>query len=874
MLIGAEINYSITEMECLAVLFAIKQFRIYFYGTHFTIITDHTALKWLMSIVDPTARLARWAVYLQMYDFTIIPRRGSQHANADALSRPVVDDDIENCYRMEIETVELDIYKNEHLNVYVRTKKHLSGASKKQISKIERYSKKHKYKAEVDEFYYRKNEKSIWLCVPKIEERAKIIEKNHTLGHFQVNSTYNRIREKYYWVNMIADISKTIKKCLTCQRNEGAPILDHEAKALKVTGIFDRIGVDLVFGLPMTNEGYIGVIVITEYLSKYPYVKPIKSKTAIEIAERIWEYICMFGPPKEILTDQGKEFNNSIMDKLVNYIGAEHITTSAYLPRCNGLTERFNSTLIKSLRKHCENFNLNWDKWIPYILYAYRSRVHSTTNMSPFEVMFGIKMNSFDVENVATFNSGIEQDTIVRNKQLNELINVIHPNVIEQIEINQEKQKKIQNNRQNTQIENLPIGIKVFLKNDGLLSKLEAKYSGPYIIHNQSNRGNYYLKDKSGFVLNDAIPLCKLKIIKDDESINENEFFDSVEIDKILDHSPKEGRVSEYLVSWKNRNKNENEWVKVENFNSKEVIEKYWKNKKQNINEKTTEIVQKRGRGRPKKSEIMQKVYPIDCNGSKRSERLQNKQTKSVLMIILLLIILPIIVLADITIQTKSQFCTIHSKLTPLEPSDLCIKTNGSDANDVEKTKQLSNWIKKYTSNIDETKDKVQVVILSKRQNEIIGKGHQCQMMKITQLFTQTLLGDKFESNIRKEYIKLSAYECMDMIEHKRCKAGNKIFNLTCIDDNCEFNGVVEPKYSWWSTVQRESYQCSTFKRSIIASKKSDTVFNNACHLEELSCVHGHAIIVWKKELLTSCPFDVLTKEVELTIKGHILTST
>ena len=73
-------------------LFAIKKFSIYLYGTHFKIVTDHSALKWLMEISDPTGRLARWAIYLQIFDFEIIHRRGILHTNADTLSRPPIED--------------------------------------------------------------------------------------------------------------------------------------------------------------------------------------------------------------------------------------------------------------------------------------------------------------------------------------------------------------------------------------------------------------------------------------------------------------------------------------------------------------------------------------------------------------------------------------------------------------------------------------------------------------------------------------------------------------------------------------------------------------------------------------------------------------
>jgi hypothetical protein len=80
---NAGIHYGISEKDCLAIVYAIRQFRIYLHGVYFIVVTDHNALVWLMSVRDPTGKLARWSIFLQHYDYTIIHRQGRKHSNVD-----------------------------------------------------------------------------------------------------------------------------------------------------------------------------------------------------------------------------------------------------------------------------------------------------------------------------------------------------------------------------------------------------------------------------------------------------------------------------------------------------------------------------------------------------------------------------------------------------------------------------------------------------------------------------------------------------------------------------------------------------------------------------------------------------------------------
>ena len=148
--------------------------------------------------------------------------------------------------------------------------------------------------------------------------------------------TYERLSEKYFWKNMKNDIINMINKCIICIRNNRSKIWNHPATALEINSIHERVHIDLHFGLNPTKEGFIGNLVIIESLSDWPWVRSIKSKTMQEIAEHFLEYIAEYGPPKEILSDLGNEFNNNLLAELLKRMNILHKTTSAYNPRVNG----------------------------------------------------------------------------------------------------------------------------------------------------------------------------------------------------------------------------------------------------------------------------------------------------------------------------------------------------------------------------------------------------------------------------------------------------------------------------------------------------------------------------------------------------------
>jgi hypothetical protein len=392
MLKNSELYWTVTEKECFACVWAIKRFRIYLLGNKFTVITDHSALSWLMNIKDPNGRLARWSIYLQAYEFEIIHRKGLIHSNADTLSRPVMK--ITSIEEEDTSTKLLDVYEDEGLMHYLKTGKHFGGIPKAQVKRIEKLAEQFSFRD--NKIIYRKSEDEEEKIVPKPEEREDIGKRAHQMGHFQVEATEQKVRLNYYWKKLRQDVEKIVANWEQCLRNHAVIPMEHPSKATEITGIFDRIGIDLTFGLTETKEGYHGLLTIVEYVSKFPWAYPIKTKSSEEVSQILWNFFGEYGPVKEILTDCGTEFKNELVEKLTNSFAIVHKTTSPWSPRTNGLVERFNFLFVESLRKVVDDDSENWVKYVPFVLMAFRSKVSSTTKFTPYRLLYGREMNKLE----------------------------------------------------------------------------------------------------------------------------------------------------------------------------------------------------------------------------------------------------------------------------------------------------------------------------------------------------------------------------------------------------------------------------------------------------------------------------------------------
>lgn len=115
---NCESNYGPTDLEGLAVIYAVTKFRPYLLGRHFSLVVDHCSLCVLKSKMPTSPRLRRWALILSEYDFQVIYTKGTKHADVDCLSRAPVSDELDNFFEGCILYTTMPVDTDEWISAY------------------------------------------------------------------------------------------------------------------------------------------------------------------------------------------------------------------------------------------------------------------------------------------------------------------------------------------------------------------------------------------------------------------------------------------------------------------------------------------------------------------------------------------------------------------------------------------------------------------------------------------------------------------------------------------------------------------------------------------------------------------------------------
>ena len=332
------------------------------------------------------------------------------------------------------------------------------------------------------------------LVVPA-QCRAQIIRIAHSIplaGHMGRDKTTNRILHRFYWPTLYKDVAEFCRSCQECQKARGQKMRRAPLIPLPIVGeAFRRIAMDIVGPLPRSRAGNRYVLVVCDYATRYPEAVPLRSIEAERIAEELIQIFSRVGIPREILTDQGSNFMSRLLAEVYRMLQIQGLRTSPYHPQTDGLVERFNQTLKTLLRKSATTDGKDWDKLLPYLLFAYREVPQASTGFSPFELVYGrpvrgpldVVKENWEAEKKST--ESVVSYVLSMREKITQMMEIVHENLSQ----SQAEQKRWYDRTARE---------REFQPNEEVLvllptstNKLLAQWKGPYKIVRRAGPVNY-----------------------------------------------------------------------------------------------------------------------------------------------------------------------------------------------------------------------------------------------------------------------------------------------------------------------------------------------------------------------------------------------
>ena len=340
---------------------------------------------------------------------------------------------------------------------------------------------------------------SVILCLGKVEtpppeKRKEIVQELHRSlagGHKGCRKTYRRVRERFYWPDMVREIQEILKTCRSCQLNKLVRIKTRQPMVLTDTpaDAFDKVCLDTVGPLTPTPNGNRHILTMQCNLTKYCLAVAVPDIRAITIADAFArEFIAVFGCPRAILSDRGTSFLNKLLGKLTKIFKIKQLTTSGYHPQTNGSLERSHQVLSDYL-KHYLRDNDDWDTFLPYAMLSYNTTVHEGTKFSPYHLVFGKEArlpSAFPSEEVLETYGSYLSELVTR---LDKIRAIAAKNIVD---------AKIRSKHyydRNLNEKEFELGDLILCLREPRKNKFERYYDGPLEIVEVHNKNNVVLKD-------------------------------------------------------------------------------------------------------------------------------------------------------------------------------------------------------------------------------------------------------------------------------------------------------------------------------------------------------------------------------------------
>lgn len=430
---SAEENYSTTEKEALAIIWAVKKFEPYLYGYKFLLITDHKPLTFIKTS-DKNSKILRWRLELGKFEYDIKYKEGKSNVVADALSRKIEvntneveelesETDLQTVHSAEtsdddfIHFTERPI--NYHQNQIIFRESNIETVLTEQIfpryrrtiiadnnydkQKITRYLKSYHNGRQsailapenliqmIQEVFREHflNKGHFIFTNKQVEDvlsddrQNLLIAKEHDRAHRGITEVESQLKRSYFFPCMKKKISSYINTCKTCNMHK----YDRKPYNIKILNRpitekpFDRVHMDIFI---INKENFLSLI---DSFSKHLQMIPMRTKNLVDVQKALTKYMATFGNPRLIVTDHETTFVSVQLRNFLNNFGTpiEYASSS----ESNGQIEKTHSTIIEIYNTNKYKFqNSNTKTIIRASVTLYNNTIHSTTKFTPNEIIF------------------------------------------------------------------------------------------------------------------------------------------------------------------------------------------------------------------------------------------------------------------------------------------------------------------------------------------------------------------------------------------------------------------------------------------------------------------------------------------------------
>ena len=423
----AEQRYPTHKREFLALKWAVtEQFHEYLYGAKCTVFSDNNPLTYVLSTAQLDATGHRWLANLAAYDLDIKYKPGKLNKAADGLSRiplsatdslssdvvhaicnmiptPYVEslaisNDCDDILDYDSSPVQLRLWRQAQrddpclgpLFPFLQKGRRPEKTEVPVVcySLLKEFDRLRLIRGGMYRVATVDGKEERRLVLPACFKKTVLHLLHDDMGHIGRDRTRALAQERFFWPRMFSEIEEYVSSCPRCisrkATGDKAPLVP-----ILTSQPLEVVSMDFL-SLEVSKGGFQHILVITDMFTRYSVAIPTRNLSAKTTALAFYNnFVVHYGFPGRIHSDQGGSFENKIISELCNITGMEKSRTTPYHPSGNGMTERFNSTLLNMLGTLDPDLKTEWHSRVSSLVHAYNCTPHSVTHLSPYFLMFG-----------------------------------------------------------------------------------------------------------------------------------------------------------------------------------------------------------------------------------------------------------------------------------------------------------------------------------------------------------------------------------------------------------------------------------------------------------------------------------------------------